>query len=205
MSVAESLPSVGIHGTCNGRECLGPKGDAVAAVLAGGTQEKKFNGWLKKVSDFILSLKTNDGKLVPVIFRPWHEMNGGWFWWGANSCTIEQYRQLYAKTYHTLTEAGCNNIVWSWSPNLSDQKTVNLFLERYPGSDYVDMIGVDIYEFDNNDANYQKNLKETMDVMMAAAKKTGKMPASPRRVAVASRRRRTGLPKPSGLCSSSIQ
>lgn len=154
-----------------------PKGDAVAAVLAGGTQEKKFNGWLKKVSDFILSLKTNDGKLVPVIFRPWHEMNGGWFWWGANSCTIEQYRQLYVKTYHTLTEAGCNNIVWSWSPNLSDQKTVNLFLERYPGSDYVDMIGVDIYEFDNNDANYQKNLKETMDVMMAAAKKTGKMPA----------------------------
>ena len=43
--------------------------------------------YLKKVADFINSLQTCCGKKVPVIFRPWHEMNGGWFWWGANSCT----------------------------------------------------------------------------------------------------------------------
>ena len=70
-----------------GENAWDPKGDAVAAVLDGGVQQQKFDCWLKKVSDFILSLKTNDGKLIPVIFRPWHEMNGGWFWWGANSCT----------------------------------------------------------------------------------------------------------------------
>lgn len=154
-----------------------PKGDAVKAVLDGGSQEQKFNQWLSKVSNFINSLKTKDGKKVPVIFRPWHEMNGGWFWWGANSCTPAEYVKLFAKTYHTLTTAGCDNIVWAWSPNLSDNKTVEAFLERYPGNDWVDMIGVDIYEFDNDDANYQKNLRETLDVMMQASQKTGKIAA----------------------------
>lgn len=160
-----------------GENAWDPKGDAVATVLDGGAQQQKFDSWLKKVSDFILSLKTNDGKLVPVIFRPWHEMNGGWFWWGANSCTPAQYNQLYANTYHRLTIAGCSNIVWAWSPNLGSEKTVEAFLERFPGEQYVDMVGIDIYEFDNNDAAYQQNLSASLDVMMAAAKKVGKIPA----------------------------
>lgn len=160
-----------------GENAWDPKGDAVAAILDGGAQQQKMEAWLKKVADFILSLKTSDGQLVPVIFRPWHEMNGGWFWWGAKSCTSAQYNQLYTKTYHTLTKAGCNNIVWSWSPNLGSEKTVESFLERFPGEQYVDMVGVDVYEFDNDDAAYQKNLTQTMDVMMEAAKKLGKMAA----------------------------
>ena len=82
-----------------------------------------------------------------MIFRPWHEMNGGWFWWGANSCTPEQYKMLYIKTYVTLMKADCDNIVWAWSPNLSDKKDVDSFLRCYPGGDFVDLIGVDIYEF----------------------------------------------------------
>ena len=159
-----------------GENAWDPKGDAVAAILDGGAQQQKFDGWLKKVSDFILSLKTNDGKLVPVIFRPWHEMNGGWFWWGASSCTPAQYNQLYVKTLNILTKAGCNNIVWAWSPNLGSEKTVEKFLERFPGEKYVDMLGVDVYEFDNNDANYQQNLAATLDVLMEAAKKVGKIP-----------------------------
>ena len=160
-----------------GENAWDPKGDAVAAVLDGGAQQQKFDLWIKKVSDFILSLKTNDGKLIPVIFRPWHEMNGGWFWWGANSCTPAQYNQLYANTYHRLTKAGCSNIVWAWSPNLGSEKTVEAFLERFPGDQYVDMVGIDIYEFDNDDATYQQNLSVSLDVMMAAAKKVGKIPA----------------------------
>ncbi len=107
-------------------------------------------------------------------------MNGGWFWWGANSCTPAQYNQLFAKTYRTLTKAGCTNIVWAWSPNLGSEKTVDAFLERYPGNDFVDMVGVDVYEFDNDDANYQTNLKNTLDVMMEANKKSTGFLHSPR-------------------------
>ena len=91
-------------------------------------------------------------------------MNGGWFWWGANSCTPAQYNQLYANTYHRLTKAGCSNIVWAWSPNLGSEKTVEAFLERFPGEQYVDMVGIDIYEFDNDDAAYQQNLSASLDV-----------------------------------------
>ena len=160
-----------------GENAWDPKGDAVKAVLDGGAQAAKFDIWLKKVADYILSLKTCCGEKIPVIFRPWHEMNGGWFWWGANSCTPEQYGALYAKTYNALTKAGCDNIVWAWSPNLSDEKTVDLFLQRYPGDKYVDLIGVDVYEFDNNDTNYQNNLRATLDVMTAAGKKVKKMTA----------------------------
>ena len=49
--------------------------------------------------------------------------------------------------------------------------------ERFPGEKYVDMLGVDVYEFDNSDANYQQNLAATLDVLMEAAKKVGKIPA----------------------------
>lgn len=160
-----------------GKNAWDPSGDAVKAVLEGGAQEEKMNCWLLKVANFINTLKTAKGTKVPVIFRPWHEMNGGWFWWGANSCTPQDYAKLYAKTYRTLTNVGCDNIVWAWSPNLSDQRTVDAFLERYPGGDYVDMIGVDVYEFDNSDENYSKNLRETLDVMLSAGKKVGKMAA----------------------------
>lgn len=160
-----------------GKNAWDPTGEAVKAVLEGGQEETKFNGWLEKVATFIKSLKTTDGQPIPVIFRPWHEMNGGWFWWGAKSCTPEEYAKLYQKTYHTLTKLGCNDLVWAWSPNLSDQRTVEAFLERYPGDHYVDMIGVDVYEFDNSDENYTKNLSETLDIMMKAGEKVGKMAA----------------------------
>lgn len=159
-----------------GENAWDPKGDAVKEVLEG-KQKEKFESWLGKVATFINSLQTCCGEKVPVIFRPWHEMNGGWFWWGANSCTPQQYVALYKKTYERLKAAGCDNLVWAWSPNLGDAKTVDAFLERYPGNDVVDMVGVDIYEFDGNDANYAKNLKETLDVMVEAGKKTGKMVA----------------------------
>ena len=95
------------------------------------------------------------------------------------------------------------NIVWAWSPNLSDEKTVEKFLERFPGEKYVDMLGVDVYEFDNSDANYQQNLAATLDALMEAAKKVGKI-SSPKRVAGVSPARRIGLSKPFGLYFRSI-
>lgn len=160
-----------------GENAWDPKGEAVKAVLCCGTEREKFQGWLQKVAAFINSLKTTDGTKVPVIFRPWHEMNGGWFWWGSGSCSPADYIKLYTDTYHTLTNAGCTNIVWAWSPNLSDDKTLSAFLERYPGDEYVDLIGVDVYEFDGDDAAYRQNLKQTLDVLTLASKERKKLAA----------------------------
>ena len=72
---------------------------------------------------------------VPVLFRPLHEASGGWFWWG--TAGAEAYKQLYIKMYEILTdEYQLNNLIWVW--NGQDA-------EWYPGDEYVDIIGEDIY------------------------------------------------------------
>ncbi len=135
-------------------------GNAVSSVL-NGAQKSRFDGWLTILSWFIGSLKTECGEPVPVIFRPWHEMSGGWFWWGKDSCTPEEYKQLFIYTYKTLVEKGCDNIVWAYSPNLG----VDDFMKYYPGDEYVDMLGIDVYDFGHNNKTYTDNLTRELDTL----------------------------------------
>lgn len=72
---------------------------------------------------------------VPVLWRPLHEASGGWFWWGAAGA--EPYIQLYRLLFDRLTnEYGLNNLIWVWNGQNKDW---------YPGDEYVDIIGEDIY------------------------------------------------------------
>lgn len=76
----------------------------------------------------------------PMTFRPWHEMNGGWFWWGSETCTPAEYIKLYQLTVDYIRAAGVSNILYVWSPD------TKFTMEYYPGDDYVDILGLDIYE-----------------------------------------------------------
>lgn len=76
----------------------------------------------------------------PLVFRPLHEMNGDWFWWGASACTPEEYIRLYRLVVTHLRQAGATNLLFAWSPD----KTLDL--RYYPGDDYVDIVGLDAYE-----------------------------------------------------------
>ena len=67
------------------------EGKTVDAILEGGEKHDLFVEWLDKAADYINSLQTELGVKVPVIFRPWHEHTGAWFWWGQKWCTAEQY------------------------------------------------------------------------------------------------------------------
>ena len=72
---------------------------------------------------------------VPILWRPLHEASGGWFWWGANGA--EPYIKLYKHLYDQLTNKyGCHNLIWVWNGQSP---------EWYPGDEYVDIIGEDIY------------------------------------------------------------
>ena len=72
---------------------------------------------------------------VPVLWRPLHEASGGWFWWGAKG--PEACKQLWIYLYDQLTNVyGCNNLIWVWNGQSKDW---------YPGDEYVDIIGEDIY------------------------------------------------------------
>ncbi len=126
--------------------------EVVEYVLDGGAGHGMFMQWLGRTADFLLSLRDADGKLIPLIFRPWHENIGSWFWWGGKLCTPEQYIALYRLTRDYMSGRGLDNIVWAYSPN-SDISAQEYF-SRYPGDEYVDVLGVDQYEFLEDPAKF---------------------------------------------------
>ena len=113
----------------------------VKSILPGGDKHAEFMEWLRRAADFIESLGD-----VAIIFRPWHENVASWFWWGGNLCSADEYRELYRLTWVYFTkDRGLTNIVWCYSPN--GDCTPDEYMDRYPGDEFVDMLGFDTYEF----------------------------------------------------------
>lgn len=154
-----------------GKNAWDPEGKPVAKILPGGQLSKEFAKRMKRVATFLASLRDDRGQLIPVIFRPWHEMGGGWFWWGKNSCTTEQYKQLYVYTYQFMKRQGLNNLVWGFSPNAGD-KSLETY---YPGDRYVDLIGVDLYDFDGKAENYSQNVHRELSRLTEMGKSHKKL------------------------------
>ncbi|QLG44020.1 glycosyl hydrolase [Costertonia aggregata] len=98
---------------------------------------------------------------VTVIWRPFHEMNGDFFWWGINAYNNQQtnsgdFKALWIDLYNTLTyEYGLDNLIWTYSviPKTSWNAGVTEF---YPGSDYVDLVGMDYYGQNPDFPDYEK-------------------------------------------------
>lgn len=119
----------------------------VRNVLKEGEQHEMFIGWLKNVTDFLISLKSDNGSPIPFIFRPWHEYNGSWFWWGQNLCSDEEFKALWNMTQDYVNQKLNDNVVWAFSPNLQGTWTEEQFLKRYPGDSRVDLVGEDAYQW----------------------------------------------------------
>ena len=122
---------------------IDPK-QTVASIIEGGKLHEKGMAWVKRVADFIGSLKTPEGEVVPVIFRPWHENTGNWFWWGEANCSAEQYKALWNMTQDYMNEQLPGQLIWSYSPS---PRSMEHFLERWPGDDRVQLLGVDAYQW----------------------------------------------------------
>jgi mannan endo-1,4-beta-mannosidase len=118
---------------------------AVKYIIPGGESHETYKAILKSIGEWALSVKGKNGKLVPMIFRPFHEFDGGWFWWGAPHCTREEFIQLWRFTVSYLRdEVGVHNFLYAFSPD-NQFMTEAKFLERYPGDEWVDMVGMDNY------------------------------------------------------------
>ncbi len=101
-----------------------------------GEDEAGYEDLMADIDAIAEQLKRLQDAGVPVLFRPLHEASGGWFWWGASGA--EAYKELYILLYEKLTEEHqLNNLIWVW--NGQDA-------EWYPGDEYVDIIGEDIYQ-----------------------------------------------------------
>jgi mannan endo-1,4-beta-mannosidase len=118
---------------------------AVASILPGGEKHQQYMEYLNKVADFMLSLKSNKGKYIPVLFRPFHEHTGSWFWWGKNLCTVDEYKALWRFTVNYLrNEKNIHHLLYSYSTDRVN--TISEYLERYPGDDLIDLLGFDLYD-----------------------------------------------------------
>lgn len=135
----------------------------VQSILPGGMQHRKFLSWMKNVRNFLRTLRDGHGRPIPVIFRPWHENNGGWFWWGAKQCTPKEYRALWCMLQDYLISEGFDNLVWSWSPNLGIKPSD---FNTYPGDDRVDLVGIDAYQW-GTEQDFVRDLNADLTTMTA--------------------------------------
>ena len=159
--VADSLRDVETH--------------TVAAILEGGEKHELFLTWLDRVADFLNSLETPYGVRIPILFRPWHEHTGSWFWWGQQHCTAEQYKALWQRTVSRLKDKGVTNALYAYSPGTEPNGDKARYLERYPGDEIIDLVGLDCYcwapEADTTQiANYAANLDRNLATVCAIAK-----------------------------------
>ena len=151
---------------------------AVRYIIPGGTAHTKYKQILREVGEWANNTKGKDGKLVPMIFRPFHEFDGDWFWWGRAHSTVEEFTSLWHFTVSYLRDSiGVHNFIYAFSPdNLFS--TEEKYLERYPGDEWVDMVGMDNY---GDMGRYNKyNIDAAilkLKIVSDYAKKAGKLAA----------------------------
>ncbi len=95
---------------------------------------------LRDIDAIGVELKKFQDAGVPVIWRPLHEAQGGWFWWGAHG--PDSFKQLWRLMYNELTNVkGVHNLIWEYTSSAAEGN----YMDWYPGDDVVDMVGLDIY------------------------------------------------------------
>lgn len=151
----------------------------VPQMLEGGTQRAFFIGRLERAARLFNRLVDAQGRSIPVLFRPWHEMNGDFFFWGEGFRTTEEYVQLWRDTVRILSnDLEVHNLLYVYAPNWVS--TPEEYLRNYPDDEFVDMLGIDVYDFRNgnflNSALTNINIVETIALdrnMLFALTETG--------------------------------
>ncbi len=118
---------------------------AVKMIIPGGSYHHKYKQILQTIANFAKSVKGKDGKTVPMIFRPYHEFDGDWFWWGRSHCTTEEFTTLWKFTVSYLRDSlSVHNFIYAFSPDNKFYSEAE-YMDRYPGNEWVDIVGFDDY------------------------------------------------------------
>jgi len=144
--------------------------EPTAAWTSYRTELDKVAGALQKLRD----------ANVTVIWRPFHEMNGNFFWWGINAHDNKQtneadYKSLWIDMYNTFKfDYGLDNLIWTYSVVPSETWYASV-TSYYPGSDYVDLVGMDYYGEQPDFPNYEelKSLGKTIVMSEIGPKEAG--------------------------------
>ena len=150
-------------------------GDTMNQLLPGGAYNTVYNAYLDMVADFANQV---DGT---ILFRPFHECTGGWFWWGSACCDAETYKSVYKYTVSYLRDTKeIHNMLYVYGPG-SEAASTDDYSIRYPGDEYVDMIGFDMYDSDpiSDEAGYAfvNNFKNELSIVDSFAEEHNKLVA----------------------------
>ena len=117
--------------------------------------------WLKQLDEVAGHLKVLRDAKIPVLWRPYHEMNGGWFWWGDKKGE-DGYQALWRNMYDYFTNHHkLNNLIWVWNANALRNKNIGAYKEYYPGPDVVDILATDFY---GNDLYSMKDYNSLLEL-----------------------------------------
>ena len=141
-------------------------GDCGRRIMPGGDLNAKYRRFLDMI----------EGEKIPMIFRPFHECNGDWFWWGKSFMTDEEFIDLFRYTVdYLLGEKGVDNLAVCYSPNgfISSEDE---YLARYPGDEYIDIMGLDIYnDKPHKGDGFFHKLSSSIDVVYKISQERGKI------------------------------
>jgi len=139
------------------------KTPAVSKILPGKALHQKYKDWLDLLAKFLFEQKDESGNLIPILFRPFHEHNGNWFWWSVTDSVCQQFcflgfindsyvqkanQEFIALWRFTIDylvrQRGLHNLIIVYSPGILSDSSKGL-LYRYPGDGYVDILAYDKY------------------------------------------------------------
>lgn len=140
---------------------------SIKDILPGAPHHDVWIQYLDNIAEYTHTLKGPEGEPIPLLFRPFHELTGSWFWWGKNENTPDEFKALWRFTIDYLRNTKhLHNLLIVYSA--ADFKNENDYLERYPGDDYVDILGFDTYCY-NSVPDYAKQLDKQLGIQSRIA------------------------------------
>lgn len=120
---------------------------------------KKFIAHIDTIATYLKILQDSE---VVVLWRPYHEMNGDWFWWGNKTNFTALWKLMFDRyTFHHCL----NNLIWVWSPNIGFPIS-----DYYPGDKYADIVGIDGYTAGERNWDKDSELQEDIEKLITFSK-----------------------------------
>jgi mannan endo-1,4-beta-mannosidase len=146
------------------------------AILKDPKVNANFMKSLESMAGLFKSIKDDEGKAIPILFRPFHEQTGGWFWWGKGHCSEKDFADIWKLTVKTLRDKHeVHQLIYVYSPNQMND-TPGTYYQGYPGDEYVDVLALDAYHDLDTQAGSVKTGQD-LAWMVREARKKGKIAA----------------------------
>ncbi len=151
--------------------------NAVKNIIPNGDFHQEYKEILTDIGQWANNCIGENGEKIPMIFRPYHEFDGDWFWWGKSHTKKEDFVKLWQFTVEYLRDSlDVHNFIYAFSPD-NRFNTEEEFLERYPGNEWVDMVGMDNYGDFGRDGYDLKKATKKLKIITNFAEKNNKITA----------------------------